>query len=143
VSSSLEQLLSQPGVAGRCGFAVPFCLESVGLCGVLQGSFPVGAGWTVPVSFSVGAGRTVPASSLVGTRGTVPASFLVRGALTVPASSSVGAGGTILASYSVAVLVTSSYPSSARFIKSPPMLLSSFFFSFPLVDAVRGGSIQL
>jgi len=79
----------------------------------------------------------------VGLSGVVPASFPVGAGGVVLASFSVGAGGTVPASFSVGVLVPSSDPPSARSIKSPRTLLSSFSFSFPLVDGVGGGGLLL
>jgi hypothetical protein len=62
VSSLSELLLSLPGVAGRSGFGVLFCLRSLGLSGVVPASFSVGAGGVVPASFWMGAGGVRPAS---------------------------------------------------------------------------------
>jgi hypothetical protein len=45
--------------------------------------------------------------------------------------------------FKVAVLVSSSDPSSARSVKSPLMLLPSFSFSFPMLGGVGSGSILL
>jgi len=47
VLSSSKLLLLLPGVAGRSGFRVLFCLGSVGLSGVVPASFPVAAGGIV------------------------------------------------------------------------------------------------
>jgi len=119
MSLSLELLLSLPGVPGLSGFGVPFCLGSERFSGVVQASFPVGAGVVVPASFLVGTGGIIPASFLVGTCGIIPAA------------------------YSVGELIPFSDPSSGRSIKSFPTLLSTFFFSFASVDGEASGSIVL
>jgi len=79
----------------------------------------------------------------VGTEGIIPASISVDAGGIVLASFSVGAGGIVPESFLVGVLVPSSNPSSARSIKIPLTLLSSFSYSFPLVDGIRSGSILL
>jgi hypothetical protein len=109
----------QPGVAGRSGFHEPLGLKSVGLSGVVPGSFPVRARKVVPGSFRVGTGCAELASFVVD------------------------AGGSVLASCSVEVLVISSDSFSVRLIICRSTLLMSCSLPLPLVGSAGGGSILL
>ena len=127
----LELLLSLQGVVGWLGFGVPFCLGLVGLSGFMPASFPVGAS------------GVVLALLVVGTGGIALGSFSVGAGVVILGSLCVDAGCTLLASFSVGVQVLSRDPSSVGSIKSPPTLLSSCYFLFPLVDGVGSRSILL